>query len=401
MKFNYLTRTLQGEKQRGVIEAVSQAEAIRILQKRQLIIIKIQSVEETPLFGKRIKIFERIKRKEIFIFFRELAILAGADVPLVQSLRTLSQQMPNPYFKEIVFELANEIDGGASFSKALSGYPKVFSDFSINLLKSGEVAGRLQESLNYLADYLEREYYLISKVRGAMIYPVFILSVFLAVGILVIVMVIPQLTSILTEAGQELPWSTRLVIFTSEFIRAWGWLILLLSGIAGVFLWRYKKTPEGKVLWDKTLLKLPIFGKIFQKTYLARLADNLSALIKGGVPIIQALNVSGEVIGNAVFQQIIWQARDEVKVGRSMSSSIEKHKEIPMLFSQMVKTGEQTGKLETIMEKLSTFYNKEVSNIVDNLSQLIEPILLVVLGAGVAILVFSVFMPIYNLAGGI
>jgi type II secretory pathway component PulF len=400
MKFNYLTRTPEGETQRGTIEASSRQAALQTLQNRRLIVVKLQSIEEVSLLSKRLKIFERIKRKEVFVFFRELSILVGADVPLVQSLKTLSQRMENPYFKEIVFEVANDVDGGAAFSKALSGYPKVFSNFSINLIKSGEIAGRLQECLNYLADYLEKEYYLISKVRGAMTYPIFILGAFLSVGVLVLVMVIPQLTAILTEAGQELPWSTRLVIATSEFVRSWGWSIFLLLVVAGVFFWRYKKTDRGKAVWDKAKLRIPVFGKILQKTYLARLADNLSALIKGGVSIIQALNVSGEVIGNTIFQQIIWQARDEVRVGRSMSSSLEKHKEFPPLFSQMVKTGERTGKLETILEKLSTFYNKEVSNVVDNLSQLIEPVLLIFLGIGVAVLVFSVFMPIYNLAGG-
>lgn len=401
MKFNYLARLPQGETQKGTIEASNQSIALKTLQSRNLIVIRLESAEGFSLLGKRLKIFERVKRKEIFIFFRELAILVEADVPLVQSLKALSQQMENLHFKEIIFGAANDVDGGAAFSKALSKYPKVFSAFSINLIKSGEITGRLQECLSYLADYLEKEYYLISRVRGAMTYPAFILGAFIIVGILVLVMVIPQLTSVLTEAGQELPLSTKIVIATSEFVRSWGWVLLLIFVGLGVVFQRYKKTKEGKILWDKVKLKLPIFGKILQKTYLARLSDNLSALVKGGVSIIQALNISGQVIGNAVFQEIIWQARDEVKVGHSISSSLEKHKEIPPLFYQMVKTGEKTGKLDAILGKLSIFYSKEVENVVNNLSQLIEPLLLVGLGVGVAILVFSVFMPIYNLAGGI
>jgi len=401
MKFNYLARTSQGETQKGTVEAANQSVALKTLQSRNLVVIKLESAENVSLLRKRLRIFERIKRKEVFIFFRELAILVEADVPLVQSLKSLSQQMENPYFKEIVFEVSKDVDGGMAFSKALSKYPKAFSLFSVNLIKSGEITGQLQNSLSYLADYLEREYYLISKVRGAMTYPAFILSAFLIVGTLVIVMVIPQLTSILTEAGQELPFSTKIVIATSEFVRSWGWILLLIFVVLGVVFWRYKRTKEGKAIWDKVKLKLPIFGKILQKTYLARLSDNLSALVKGGVSIIQALNVSGQVIGNTVFQEIIWQARDEVRVGHSISSSLEKHKEFPPLFCQMVKTGEKTGKLDSILGKLSVFYGKEVENVVNNLSQLIEPLLLVGLGIGVAILVFSVFMPIYNLAGGL
>jgi len=400
MKFNYLARTPKGKTQKGTVEASDQSVALETLQSRNLIVIKLKPAEEISLFSKRLKIFERIKRKEIYIFFRELAILVEADVPLVQSLKALSQQMENPYFKEIIFEVANDVDGGSAFSKAMSKYPKVFSAFSVNLIKSGEITGRLQECLNYLSDYLEKEYELTSKVRGAMAYPAFILSAFLIVGVLVIVMVIPQLTSVLTEAGQELPLSTKAVIAVSEFTRSFGWVILLIFAVLGVVFWRYRKTKEGKKVLDKVKLKLPVFGKIFQKTYLARLSDNLSALVKGGVSIIQSLNVSGQIIGNTVFQEIIWQARDQVRIGRSISSSLEKHKEFPPLFCQMVKTGEKTGKLDFILEKLSVFYNKEVENVVNNLSQLIEPILLIGLGIGVAVLVFSVFMPIYNLAGG-
>jgi type IV pilus assembly protein PilC len=401
MKFNYLARNRKGEIQTGTIEAANKSTALKALQDHDLIVVKLRSVEKVPLFARRIKFFERVKRKEIFVFFRQLATLIDANIPLVQSLKALGQQIENEYFKEVALKITDDVDGGTAFSKALAKYPKIFSTFSVNLIKSGEVSGRLQESLIYLADHLEKEYYLISKVRGAMSYPAFILGAFLIVGVLVVVMVIPQLTSILTETGQELPWSTKVVIATSEFTRKWGWLILLFAIIAAFAFWRYKETEKGKVVWDTIKLRIPVFGKILQKTYLARLSDNLSALVKGGVSVIQSLNIAGQVVGNSVFQQILFQARDEVKVGKNISSTLKKHKEFPPLFCQMIRTGEQTGKLDSILEKLSSFYNKEVENIVDNLSQLIEPLLLVFLGIGVSILVFSVFMPIYNLAGGL
>jgi len=399
MKFNYIVKNNRGESQRGMIDALNKPVALKTLQDRGLVVIKLQSIEKSTIFFKKIKFFEKVKRKDIFIFFRQLAILVDANVPLVQSLRSMSQQIESEYFKEIVSNIANDIDGGMAFSKAISKYPKVFSIFSINLIKTGEVSGQLQESLIYLADHLENEYYLISKIRGAMSYPIFILGVFLLVGILVLVMVIPQLTSILTEAGQELPWSTKLVIFTSNFIISYGWILFLLSIALGFGFWRYKDTEKGRIACDTIKLKIPVFGKILQKTYLARVSDSLSALTKGGVSVIQSLNVSGQVVGNSVFQAILFRARDEIKMGRSISATLEDHEEFPPLFCQMIKTGEQTGKLDTILEKLSIFYKKEVENVVDNLSQLIEPILLVFLGIGVSILVFSVFMPIYSLAG--
>lgn len=400
MKFNYLARTTKGEMQAGTIEASSEDAALKVLQNKDLIVIKLQAQGGGTVFGKSIHIFGPVKKKEIFVFFREMAILVDADVPLVQSLRALSSQTENKYFKEILVDVGNSVDGGSSFSKALQKYPKTFSLFAINLIKTGEVSGQLRESLGYLADYLEKEYYLMSKVRGAMIYPAFILFAFLVVGILVMVMVIPNLTSILTELGQELPWSTKIVIGASNFTRSIYAIVTFALILLSIPFWiRYFRTTSGRAVLDRILLKLPIFGGILKKTYLARLSDNLTALIKGGVSIVQSLDVSGQVIGNAVYQAILYEAREQVKAGRSISDSFERHKEFPPLFTQMVKTGEQTGKLDSILEKLSSFYNKEVDNIVGNLTQLIEPVLIVALGAGVSILIFSVFMPIYNLAG--
>ncbi len=399
MKFSYIVRTKEGQSQTGTIEAPNKMAALQTLQDNQLVVIKLESAEKKSFFIKEINIFKGVKRKEIFVFFRQLAILVDADVPLVQSLRILSQQFESRRLREIIAKMANKIDGGMAFSQALAENPKVFSSFAINLIKTGEVSGRLRESLDYLADHLEKEYYLITKVRGAMAYPIFILVAFFAAGILVMVMVIPGLTTILTESGQDLPWSTKIVIWSSKFLKEMGWLLaIILIGFI-VFLFRYNKTKEGRAQIDAIKLKIPIFGKILQKTYLSRLSDNLGVLIKGGVSIIESLNVSGQVIGNAVFEKIIFQARDDVKIGKMISSTFEQYEEIPPIFNQMVRTGEKTGKLDLILEKLSTFYSKEVESVVDNISQLIEPILLVLLGIGVSILVFSVFMPIYNLAG--
>jgi len=399
MKFNYLARTKNGETQTGIIKAPNQSAALRVLHSKDLVVLKLKSSQKVFFLTKRIKFFERVKRKEIFIFFRQMSILIEADVPLVQSLRALGQQVENPGFEEMIFNIANDVDGGMSFSKALSKYPKVFSNFCINLIRTGEVSGRLQESSIYLANYLEKEYYLVSKVRGAMIYPVFIFITFITVAILVLIMVIPQLTSILIESGQDLPLPTKIIIATSDFVKSFGWIVLIMFFIGLGFLWNYIKRDKGRFVFDRFILKIPIFGKILQETYLARLSDTLYALIKGGVPIIQGLIISGDVVGNIVFQKILNKAKDGVKSGKSISSELNKHKEFPPLFCQMVRTGEETGKLNMVFEKLSDFYNKEVDNIVNNLSALIEPVLIVFLAAGVAVLVFAVFMPIYSLAG--
>lgn len=399
MKFNYLARSQNGETQTGTIKAPDQEAALKTLHDNNLIVLKLKSIDKEFFLIKRIKFFERVSRKETFIFFRQLAVLVEADVPLVESLKALGQQSSSNSFKEIISSVANDVDGGMLFSKALAKYPKVFSNLCVNLIKTGEVSGQLQESLIYLSDYLEKEYHLISRVRGAMIYPAFIFITFIIIGILVLVMVIPQLTSILIESGQELPLPTKIIIALSDFVRNFGWIILLALFVGIMFLWRYIKKEKGRFFWDRFLLKIPIFGEILKKIYLARLADTLCALTKGGVPILQGLTISADVVGNIVFSKILIKAKDGVKSGKNISSELEKHKQFPPLFCQMIKTGEKTGKLNMILDRLSDFYNKEVENIVSNLTQLIEPILIVVLGIGVSILVFAVFMPIYNLAG--
>ena len=399
MKFRYIIRTKEGVSQKGMIEAPSKSVALKTLQDNGLIVIRLESINNLSIFSKQIEIFQRIKGKDVFVFFRQLSILVGADVSLVQSLKILSNQFESQIFKETLTKMANRIDSGSSFSQTLAENPKVFSSFAVNLVKTGEVSGRLRESLDYLADHLEREYYLMSKVRGAMIYPAFIFFAFISTAVLIMVMVIPNLTSVLLESGQELPISTRIVIWTSDFVINYGWLVFLLLVAFAFFIWKQRENPRGRAKIDAFKINIPIFGKILQKTYLARLADNLGVLIKGGVSIVESLNISGQVVGNVVFQKIIFQARDDVRIGKTISSTFENYEEIPPLFNQMVKTGEKTGKLEVILAKLSVFYGKEVENVVENITQIIEPVLLVLLGIGVSILVFAVFVPIYSLTG--
>lgn len=401
MKYNYLARSKEGELQTGTVEAANEAAAIQALQTHQLVVIRIEAAKGGPLLARKIKLFARVKDKEIVVFSRQLSILIGSGVALVQSLQTLTKQTDNFYFEEVLFKVSKDVEGGLLFSKALAKHPKIFSPLYINLVKSGEVAGQLKESLEYLADHLEKEYYLRAKIKGAMIYPVVILTTFLIIGILMLVMVVPHLITLLEETGQKLPLPTIILIALSRFLRSWGWLlgICLVALVIGG--WRWVQTTSGQNFWDSLILKLPIFGNILKQTYLARLTENLSTLIKGGLMIMQALTVTGEVVGNAVYRRIILQAKEEVRTGNTISSVLEKNPEtFPPLVVQMMKTGERTGRMEFVLKNLSNFYTKEVDNIVSNLTQIIEPILIICLGIMVAILVAAILMPIYNLASG-
>jgi len=383
------------------MEASSKKEAVAILQNRNLIILDLVEGARPTVFTAQITIFQRVKGKEMVAFSRQLSTLFSARIPLLEALRVLAKQTENRYFSQIIFEAANDVEAGTLLSKALAKYPKVFSQFFINMIRSGEVSGGLDKALNYLADYLEKQYYLNSKIRGAMAYPAFILSAFVVIGALMMILVVPQLMSFLAETGQELPLPTRILIGASNLLINWGWLILLvfIALVAGSIV-SINRLPKARYYFDLVKIKAPIFGQIFKGIYLARITDNLSTLIQGGLPILQALQVAADVVGNVVYRKIIMEAKENVRIGNTISSCFLNYSEIPPMVTQMVATGEQTGSVDDILRKLSSFYTKEVDAMVASLSQMIEPVLIVVLGGAVAVLVASILIPIYNIASG-
>lgn len=401
MEFNYTVKNKEGKLLSGAAEASSASAAIEALQGKGLIILKLESANKTAIFNRQLKFLQRVKNKELVNFARQLSTLFSAKVPLLKSLQALARQTDNGYFREAIIEVAGDIEGGDIFSRALAKHPKIFNSFFVNMIKSGEVSGMLENTLLYLADYLERQSYLNSKVKGAMVYPAFILSGFLVVGVLMMTMVVPNLTSILKESGQALPFATKIIIGFSDFLRNWWWLLFsALFGGGAYFAYLLKKSIAARYWLDNLKIKAPVLGKIFKKIYIARLADNLSTLIHGGISILQALQISADVVGNLVFRNIIMEAKEQVRAGGTISDSLDKYSEIPNLVVQMIATGEEAGALDDILKKLSSYYGREVDNTVETLSTLIEPVLIVVLGAGVAIMVAAILMPIYNMAGG-
>lgn len=403
MEFNYVARTKQGEMQTGIVEASSRNGAVETLQSRGLVLLDLRAgASGNSMLTMNLKIFQRVKLKEMTAFSRELAILVSAQVPLLSSMQTLSKQTDNEYFKEVILEVANDVEGGAVLSKALSRHPRVFSNFFVNMVKAGEASGGMENSLNYLADYLEKQYDLNNKVRGAMMYPVFVMGAFTLIGALMMILVVPKLTGFLKESGQEMPVMTKIVMAISVFLTNWWWLFLVfLAGAFFYFSYILKKSPAARERWDIIKIHLPLFGKkVFRKIYVTRIADNLSTLIQGGLSIMQALQVTSEVVGNSVYQKIISEAKEDVRIGNTLSSSFSKHAEIPTMVTQMIATGEQTGSLDVILKKLGQFYNKEIDTTVGTISQLIEPIMILAIGGAVAVLVTAILMPMYNIAGG-
>jgi len=397
--FTYQARTKKGDIQTGRVEAQDKKIAAGILQRKGLIVVDIEESEDVPIYARRLAFFEKIKSKDVVILSRQLATLFDAEIPLITTLHTVAQQTDSILLREKMFEVSADVEGGASLSDAISKHSDIFSDFYVNMVRAGEASGKLSKVLSYLADHEEREYEVMAKVRGALIYPAFVVSGFIISAIVLMVFVIPKLTGILLEGGQELPIITNIIIKTSDFMRA-SWYILLFALVGGVmgFL-KYIKTSTGKESWDRVQLKIPVFGEILKKVYLFRFAESLGTLLEGGLPVTRAIAISRDVTGNTVYKEILDDVQEAVRRGESIGSTLVLYKEMPPLVTQMVVVGEQAGKLVSVLHNIASFYQKEVDTATDNISSLIEPILILVMGIGVGLLVAGVLIPIYNMVG--
>ncbi len=397
--FEYQAKNIDGQTIRGMVEAVSREGAVEILTDRSLTPIYINE-RRVSRFGWLTAVqIARIKAKDLVIFSRQLAVMASATLPIVQSLHILEKQTANPKLKVIVSEIADDVEAGAKLSAALAKYPEVFSSFYINMITSGETSGKIDEVLNYLADEQEKNYDLISRVRGAMIYPAFILGGLVIVAGVMMVYVVPKLTAILQEAGTDLPASTKILIAVSSFMANFWWLLLIL--IAGAFILGrlYTRTRRGKHLWHMIQLKLPIVGTIYKHIYLVRFTRSMYTLIVGGVPLTRSLEIVASVVGNAVYENIIRRTIKEVEDGNSIATIFNKSPAVPMMIPQMMIVGEKTGRLEEVFKRLSDFYTHEVNSLVGNLVTLLEPIIMLIMGVGVGFIVASILMPMYKLSG--
>lgn len=396
MKFQYQARTKTGQIQSGIIEASSKERAIDTLRAHDLYATTLEEVRP-PVYAREIRLFRGISQKEIVALSRQLSIMFKSEIPLVEIFQTLAKQTRNSWLAERIFEIVEKIEGGAPLSKTFSSYPEIFSSFYVNMVKSGEVSGKLSDVFLYLADHLEKEYNFQSKIKGAMIYPAFVLGVFVAVLIALVTFVLPQLSQFFEQSGTEMPLMTRMVMGTADFLKSWGWLLILAFISLTIFIVYYRRTQEGKIFFDRSSLKTPFISNFLKKIYLARFALNLSTLLSGGLPVAQALEVTGEIVGNTVYKSLISEIIEGVKKGRPISALLESHpEEIPPLFIQMVVVGEKTGRLSSSLMNIVDFYQKDVDGTVDNLSKILEPIIILCLGLLVAGLMAAVIMPIYQ-----
>ncbi len=401
MLFSYHAIDQDGHEREGTIEAPSRDIAISALQRRNLIISSIESAEKRSPFEFNLPFFNRVSNKDIVILSRQIATLFEAQVSALRVFRLLAAEVENKTLATVLSSVGDDLQGGTPISKALARHPKVFSQFYVNMVRAGEESGKLSETFVYLADYLDRSYDIVSKAENALIYPAFVVAVFFGVMSLMLTLVIPKISTVLIDSGQPIPFYTALIINFSNFLVQYGFIILIALVAGGFYLWELGKTAHGRLVLDRLKLSLPYVGDLYTKLYLSRIADNFSTMLLSGISVVEAIDITGSVVGNAAYEAVLSDVALAVKGGSPISDALGKHSEIPGIMVAMTKVGEETGELGKILTTLAKFYNREVTNAVDTLVGLIEPIMIVLLGVGVGVLLAAVLLPIYNLAGSI
>jgi len=397
--FQYKALDQEGNMREGSIDAVNVDLAISALQRRGLVISSID-VEKKKSSGlsMHIDILDRITNEDVVMLSRQITSLFEAQVSALRAFRLLAAEARTPKLAARLTDVGNEIQSGSSISAALAKHPEIFSNFYVNMVKAGEESGKLDETFSFLADYLDRNYEITSKTRNALIYPAFIMATFVGVMVLMLTVIIPNISGMLTQVNQGVPLYTQVIIGFSNFLVKY-WLLLAI-GIAAVsfFMYRYGKTTAGAAVFSRAKMQIPVVGHVFKQLYLSRIADNLATMLGSGVQILRALEITSSVVGDPTYESILKKAAEDVKSGLPVSEALRKYPEMPGIMVAMMKIGEETGNMGSILQTIAKFYRREVSNSVDTLVSLIEPLMIVVLAVGVGFLLASVLIPIYNLA---
>lgn len=396
--FKYTAEGVDGKRHSDFVSAYNEESAVKNLEDKGYTIRSIKGSDSIEM--KILSIINVVRAKDLVVFSRQFAVMVSANLPLVKALKILVEQTENIKLKMVISDIVFEVDAGSRLSDAMAERPKIFSAFYVSVVKSGETSGKLDEVLNYLADEMEKDYNIMSQIKSAMIYPLFVLVGLGVVGFIMMVFIIPKLTEILERTDAQLPLSTRMVIATSDFLVAYWWLVIggaigLIFGIRALL----NYSTVARRSFDYIKLKLPIFGKLFRYIYIVRITRSMRTLLVSGVTVTKSLELVAEVVGNRIYREMLEETLQEVEEGNSLASVFMKRDEMPTMVPQMISVGEKTGKLDLVLEKITVFYEREVNKLVDNLVTLLEPIIIVVLGVGVGIMIASILLPMYNLAG--
>lgn len=392
--YKYTAKKQFSENISGKVEAQSIEQAAALLQSRGLLVIKLSPLTEQSFAAISNMLFG-VKADDIVNFTRQLATMITAGLPLANGLSILVRQS-KAEMSRMVAGLLQDVEGGNTFASSLEKHA-AFSRVYVQLVRAGETGGVLDDVLNRLADNMEKQKEFRAKTKGAMIYPAIVVIAMLAVGFIMMIFVIPKLTEMYKDFGAELPLPTLILIGISDFMVKF-WYIVIGGAVGGFVLFtRWKKTPLGRKQWDRFVLRVPIFGVLRQKTILTEFARTLSLLLGSGISLLQALEIVTEGVENEIYRDALKEATSQVEKGVSLSQSISRYEEFPPILQQMIAVGEETGKLDDVLFKLSKYFEQEAEQAVKNLTAAMEPLIMVVLGVGVGAMVIAVIMPIYNL----
>lgn len=403
-KFSYTAATKDGKTIQGVAEAVNKESLVALLSRQGVRPLVVKADTGKGSLALSFGHGKKVKLKDLVIFTRQLSTMIGAGVPLIRSLATLESQTTNKYFKEVITGITKDIEGGGALGDSLAKYPNVFSDVYVNMVRAGEAGGILDEILKRLAAQVEQDASIRKKIKSAMTYPIVILSITVLAFFGIMLFVIPKIGAILIDLGgpdAKLPIYTQAMLGISDFIRGNIIIVLILFFGTVYVLKRYIKTPGGKLALHKLLLRTPVIKTIITKVAIARFARTFASLMSSGVSVLDALEVTGGAIGNKVIEAELKAASKEVRNGKQLSEPLSRSKHFPPIVAQMLAIGEETGQIDTILVKVADFYEEEVDAIIDGVSSLIEPLMIIVLGSMVGMIAASVMGPISSLSKNI
>ena len=403
-QFTYTARNKEGQKVSNTVDAADHRAAGEALRAHGMLPTSIRAQKRgvLPKFNSLAAALARVSLLEKLTFAKNLSVTLKAGLPLARALAILAKQMPNPYFQKVVADVGQRVESGKALSESLAAYPKVFPPLFVNMVKVGETSGGLDETLEYLAGQISRDYNLLRRTRGAMMYPAVVLFALLAIGYLMFTFVLPKLTDSLQQFNTQLPVLTRVIIAVVNVFSQYSLVVLFvfLAAVAGFVAWH--RTPAGRRAVHRLLLSLPLISTIIKKLNLARFTIIFGGLLKSGTPIVEALSVTARTMTNVYYEDAIADASEKVKIGVNLVAALERYPKLftPMV-TQMVSVGEESGTMEKVLEEVAVFYEAEVDDTVKNLSSIIEPVLVIVIGAVVGLLAVGLILPIYSITQNI
>jgi type IV pilus assembly protein PilC len=400
MTFEYKVRDRAGAVQSGQMEAASSAAVAKTLRDKGFVPLKIAE-RRMGTMNREVRLpgmGKKVKPKEVSVFSRQLATMVNSGLTLVRALSVLQEQSRNQAFVQVIADVRARVEEGSSLSVSLASHPKVFGHLYVSMVQAGEVGGALDETLNRLADTLESGVRLRSKVKSAMAYPVVVLTLIVFIVAAMLLFIVPIFSKMYAELGGELPLPTRTLVNLSNLLGKWWWLFGIIGVGSVVGFKRWIRTPDGREKWDRTKLRLPIFGKLVQKVAISRFARTMSVLSRTGVPVLQALDIVSVTAGNAMVAKALRDVQESVKRGESLAGPLGRHEVFPPMVTHMMAVGEETGALDAMLAKVADFYDQEVDDSVSALTSLIEPILIIVMGVAVGGILISLYLPMFNIA---